>query len=234
MADGPNIVRIAALIGDNARAEVLSALMSDRALTAKELAGLAGVTKQTVSFHLGKLLDAGLLEVERQGRHRYFRLAGADVAELLESLMGLAGRTERERTWVGPRALELRRARICYDHLAGELGVQVFEKLVELGMLRQDQTGLWLTESGRAWFAGMGIDTDALGKLRRVFCKACLDWSERRHHLAGALGAALLLQITDRGWARRAVNSRAIIFTNRGEKSLREALAPQRPWTASA
>jgi len=135
MKDGPHIARIAALIGDSARAEVLTALMADRALTATELADIAGVTKQTISAHLAKLLDAGLIAVESQGRHRYFRLADRDVAHLLESLMNVAFRAGAVRLRASPREPALRRARMCYDHLAGEVGVQFYEALVRQGML---------------------------------------------------------------------------------------------------
>src|SRR6185295_2353272 len=125
MKDGPNIVGIAALIGDRARADILTALMGGQALTATELAGVAGVTKQTVSMHLGKLLGARLLALESQGRHRYFRLADRDVAHLLESLMGVAFRVGAVRLRSSPREPALRKARVCYDHLAGDLGVLV-------------------------------------------------------------------------------------------------------------
>src|SRR5512147_379530 len=148
MSDGPNIARIAALIGDPARAEVLTALMADRALTATELAGIAGVTKQTISAHLAKLLDAGLIAVEHQGRHRYFRLADPDVAGLLESLMGVAFRTGAVRLRSSPREPALRKARICYDHLAGELGVQAYESLLAQRLLGQGEGGLRLTAAG--------------------------------------------------------------------------------------
>ena len=133
MKDGPNIARVAGLIGDPARAEILTALLADRALTATELAAVAGVTKQTVSAHLAKLVDARLLAVEAQGRHRYFRLAGSDVARLLESLMGVAFRTGAVRLVTGPREPALRKARVCYDHLAGELGVLAYDGLVGRG-----------------------------------------------------------------------------------------------------
>jgi DNA-binding transcriptional ArsR family regulator len=225
MSEGPNIVRVAALIGDNARAEVLSALMSGGALTATELADMAGVTKQTISFHLAKLLEAGLLKVAQQGRHRYFRLAGQDVAQMLESLMGMAIRSGGARPRTGPREAALRRARICYDHLAGELGVLAYEGMLRQGVFVERQEGLWLTDHGRSWFRRLGIDTDALASSRRSFCRACLDWSERRHHLAGALGAALLARIQELGWARRERDSRAIVFSDRGEEALLATLA---------
>jgi DNA-binding transcriptional ArsR family regulator len=219
MNESPNIVRVAALIGDNARAEVLCALMSGAALTATELADIAGVTKQTISFHLGKLLEAGLLEVEQQGRHRYFRLAGQDVAQLLESLMGMAMPNKGVRPQTGPRDPALRKARVCYDHLAGELGVLAYERMLQQGVFAMRQEGPWLTEHGRFWFRRLGIDTDAVACAKRTFCRACLDWSERRHHLAGALGAELLMRIQELGWAQRAKNSRVMVFSPRGETS---------------
>src|SRR6202795_65910 len=149
MEDGPNIVGIAALIGDHARAEILTALMAGQALTATELAEVAGVTKQTVSTHLAKLVDARLLAVENQGRHRYFRLADRDVAQLLESLMGVAYRVGALRVRSSPREPALRKARVCYDHLAGELGVLVFDSLEQRRLLRSGREGPELTGEGR-------------------------------------------------------------------------------------
>jgi len=222
MKDGPNIVGIAALIGDHARAEILTALTAGQALTATELAGVAGVTKQTVSAHLAKLLDARLITVVSQGRHRYFRLGGRDVAQLLESLMGVAYRTGAVRVRSSPREPALRKARVCYDHLAGELGVLVFDGLAQRRLLRQDGDGVRLTQSGAKFFAGMGIDTGAIENRRRVLCRPCLDWSMRRHHLAGALGAALLTRCFELGWARRAKSSRVVEFSASGEKALRD------------
>src|SRR5215510_11538366 len=188
MKEGPNIVRIAALVGDHARAEILTALMAGQALTATELAGLAGVTKQTISTHLAKLLDARLLVVEAQGRHRYFRLANRDVAELLESLMQVAFRAGAVRLRSSPREPALRKARICYDHLAGELGVLAYDSLEDRRFLRSSGERLDVTARGREFFAEFGIDVEALAHRRRVLCRTCLDWSVRRHHLAGALG----------------------------------------------
>ena len=221
MKDGPNIVGIAALIGDHARAEVLTALMADRALTATELAGMAGVTKQTISAHLSKLVDAGLVAVESQGRHRYFRLADRDVAHLLESLMGVAFRTGAVRTVASPREPALRKARVCYDHLAGEVGVGIYESLLRTRALVEGADGLRLTAAGERWFAKLSIDTQALANQKRAYCRACLDWSERRHHLAGALGAALLARFIDLGWAKRARDSRLVLVTPDGERELR-------------
>jgi len=217
LRDGPSIARIAALIGDHARAEVLTALMADRALTATELAGIAGVTKQTISAHLAKLLDAGLLTVESQGRHRYFRLAGHDVAQLLEALMGVAFRTGAVRVRSSPREPALRRARICYDHLAGERGVRAYEALLARDVFKMGSPELQLTDAGRRWFADFGIDTAAAEAQRRALCRPCLDWGERRHHLGGALGSALLQRLFALRWAQRAKDSRVIIFTPKGE-----------------
>jgi DNA-binding transcriptional ArsR family regulator len=222
MKDGPNIVGIAALIGDNARADVLTVLMADRALTATELADVAGVTKQTISAHLAKLVDAGLVAVESQGRHRYFRLADQDVAHLLESLMGVAFRTGAVRARASPREPSLRKARVCYDHLAGEVGVSLYESLLDRRALVQRGGELALTAEGQRVFRDLRIDTAELSTRKRAFCRACLDWSERRHHLAGALGAALLARIVELGWAKRAKDSRVVSFSPRGERSLRE------------
>jgi len=220
MKDGPSIVGVAALIGDHARAEVLTALMADRALTATELADVAGVTKQTISAHLAKLVDAGLVGVESQGRHRYFRLADQDVAHLLESLMGVAFRTGAVRARASPREPGLRQARVCYDHLAGEIGVRIYESLLKKRALLPGADGLALTASGRRLFLDLRIDTDALSGQKRAFCRACLDWSERRHHLAGALGAALLARIVELGWAKCSKDSRVVSVTASGHQAL--------------
>ena len=225
MKDGPNIARVAGLIGDPARAEILTALLADRALTATELAGIAGVTKQTVSAHLAKLVDAGLLAVEAQGRHRYFRLAGGDVAQLLESLMGVAFRTGALRLLPGPREPALRKARVCYDHLAGELGVLAYDGLLARGLLA-DEAGQPLPHQRRRRLAARVRHRPGAGGAPAAhFCRPCLDWGERRHHLGGALGAALLARFYELRWARRAKDSRVVVFTPKGEQSLRAAFA---------
>jgi DNA-binding transcriptional ArsR family regulator len=224
MKDGPNIAKIAALLGDNARADALSALLTDRALTATELAAIAGVTKQTMSAHLSKLLDASLIAVDQQGRHRYFRLADEDVGGLLESLMGVAFRTGAVRLLSSPREPALRKARVCYDHLAGELGVLAYEALVRNDSLQMSRKGLRLSESGAEWFRSAGVDPDAAACRRRTFCRPCMDWSERRYHLAGSLGAALLSRVYEHGWARRDRPSRVVLFTANGERRFRELL----------
>jgi len=228
MKDGPSIASVAALIGDRARADILTALVAGPALTATELAAEAGVTKQTTSAHLAKLLEARLIAVESQGRHRYFRLADRDVAQLLESLMGVAYRAGAVRLRASPREPALRKARVCYDHLAGELGVLVYDGLVALRLLRSAGDDLVLSGHGEQFFEGFGIDLEGLARRRRPLCRACLDWSARRPHLAGALGAALLSRFVALGWARIAKGSRVVIFTASGENALRQrfALAP--------
>jgi DNA-binding transcriptional ArsR family regulator len=229
MKDGPNIARIASLLGDPARADALTALMADRALTATELSAIAGVTKQTMSAHLSKLVDARLVAVDPLGRHRYFRLADADVADLLESLMGVAFRTGAVRLLASPREPALRKARVCYDHLAGELGVSAFESLLAGGVFARSADGVRLTETGISWFADLGIDTAALAGQRRTLCRPCMDWSERRQHLAGALGCALLSRVCELKWAKREKGSRVIRFTPRGQQSFVNLLASARP-----
>src|SRR5215472_10662000 len=157
MKDGPSIAGIAALLGDRARSDILTALMTDQALTATELAAEAGVTKQTASAHLAKLLDARLIAVESQGRHRYFRLADRDVAQLMESLMGVAFRAGAVRLRSSPREPALRKARVCYDHLAGDLGVLAFESFERRRFLRRVDGTLQLTPAGRAFFDRLGV-----------------------------------------------------------------------------
>jgi len=225
MKNGPNIARVAGLIGDPARAEILTALVAGRALTATELAAVAGVTKQTVSAHLAKLVGARLLSVEAQGRHRYFRLAGSDVARLLESLMGVAFRTGAVRLITGPREPALRKARVCYDHLAGEMGVLAYDGLVARGWLADLAGSLSLTRAGADGLVAFGIDPARAASQRRTFCRPCLDWGERRHHLGGALGTALLERLYALRWARRAADSRVVVFTPRGEQQWRATFA---------
>jgi DNA-binding transcriptional ArsR family regulator len=222
MKDGPNFVGIAALIGDHARAEILTALMGEQALTATELAAVAGVTTQTVSTHLAKLVEGRLLTVQSQGRHRYFRLADRDVAQLLESLMGVAFRSGAVRARSSPREPALRKARVCYDHLAGELGVLFYDSIEQHRHLVATEDGAELTPQGHRFCRTLGIDVEALARQRRALCRACLDWSVRRNHLAGAVGAAILDRCIELGWAKRAKNSRVVNFSPVGENAFRK------------
>jgi len=225
MKEGPDISRIAALIGDPARANILTALMSGKALTASELAMEAGVSLQTASSHLRKLEEGGLIELRKSGRHRYFNLAGDEVAKLLEALMGLAAGSGHLRSRTGPKDAALRRARVCYNHLAGEMGVEMYRALQARGYLTGAGDGLCLTEAGRGFIAGLGIDLAALPRSRAPLCRECLDWSARQSHLAGQLGRALLSQFISNGWARRAKGSRAVLFTPAGEAAFSRAFA---------
>src|SRR5450755_3136236 len=225
MADGPNIARIAKLLVDPTRSDVLTALMTDRALTATELANLANVSKQTMSGHLAKLLGAGLVTVEQQGRHRYFRLAGEDIAQLIESLMGIAYRTGSVRLLSSPRDPAMRKARVCYDHLAGEFGVLIHEALWRIRAFAPVPEGLALSRRGKAWFTRLGIDAHIIGAQRRAFCRPCMDWSERRQHMAGALGAALLTRIFELRWAERSASSRVVFFNAKGERAFRNLIS---------
>jgi DNA-binding transcriptional ArsR family regulator len=221
MKAGPDIAMIAALVGDPARSNMLTALMTGRALTASELAHQAGVTPQTASSHLSKLEAGGLVEQEKQGRHRYFRLSDPDVAAVLEGLEGLAARAGHMRVRTGPKDPALRHARVCYDHLAGDLGVQMLDSMKRQRWLRQRKQDIELTAEGERFLTDtLQISAGALAHPRRPLCRACLDWSERRHHLAGTLGAAILTRFTELKWAARdaAPGSRVVSFTRNGEK----------------
>ncbi len=222
MKVGPDIALVAALLGDPARANMLTALMAGQALTAGELAREAGVTPQTASAALSRLEKGGLVVVRKQGRHCYFALSGDDVAAVLEGLMGLAARTGHARTRPGPREPALRHARVCYDHLAGDLGVAMLESLIASGRL---DACLQPTEYGEAFFAALGVDLAPLRSARRPLCKACLDWSVRRSHLAGSLGAAVLDRVYALGWARRVEGERVVAFTEAGERKFAEVFS---------
>ena len=221
MKAGPDIAMVASLVGDPARSNMLTALMTGRALTASELAYEAGITPQTASSHLAKLEAGGLIEPEKQGRHRYYRLTGPDVAGVLEGLAGLAARAGHMRVRTGPKDPALRRARICYDHLAGDLGVQMLDSMRKQRLVRQTKQAIELTGEGKRFMAkALQIDADTLVHPRRPVCKACLDWSERRHHLAGTLGAAVMRRFTELNWAARdsTPGSRVVNFSRNGEK----------------
>ncbi len=211
----PDISGIAAAVGEPSRGKMLNALMDGCALTATELAFEAGVTPSTASTHLEKLRQAGLISCAIQGRHRYFRIATTEVAGILESLMGLA--VADRRTGTGPPEEALRRARICYDHLAGELGVRLLERMRERRLVRGDGEFLELTAHGSKWIADFGIDLEGLHRKRRPLVRPCLDWSERRYHLAGAVGAAILDRLLDLRLAKRDSITRAVSISERGE-----------------
>ena len=220
-ANTADIASIARLIGERARATILMGLMSGRALTATELALAAEVTKQTASSHLSKLVDARLVAVENVGRHRYFRLASHDVGSVIENLVGLAHRLGAVQVDSGPVDPAMRTARVCYDHLAGDFGVLVFDSLRQQGHIRANGKALALTAKGEEFVERLGVEIAALESRRRTLCLSCLDWSVRRPHLAGALGAALLDRIFALRWAARVKGTRVVMFSAVGERALR-------------
>jgi DNA-binding transcriptional ArsR family regulator len=218
------VAAIANLIGEPARAAMLLQLMSGRALPAGELARAANVSPQTASGHLGKLVEGGLLAVEAQGRHRYYRLAGTDVADAIESLMALGPRSQERMRESNVRPAEgtLAYARTCYAHLAGWLGVRVTEALEQKGLLLPAQGKAFaVSDAGRGWFGELGIDVPATreGSEAKV-ARRCLDWTERRPHLSGTLGVALARSLAELGWIAPIRNSRALRVTVRGKQEL--------------
>jgi DNA-binding transcriptional ArsR family regulator len=229
MASNARFAAIAALAGDPARAGMLHALMNGRALTASELAHVAGIAPQTASGHLARMTAIGLLTVEKQGRHRYYRLATSGVAHMLESIMQVASELApaRKRLVVGPRDAALRKARTCYDHLAGQLGVALADALVAAGHAELAGDGGIVTDTGVEFLARIGIDVNAMTgrygrKSGRVLCRPCLDWSERRPHLAGMVGATICAHSFDQGWIRRIDGTRAVMITPKGQRVFRE------------
>jgi len=230
MASNARFAEVASLAGDLARAGMLHALMDGRALTASELALVARVTPQTASGHLARMAAAGLLRVEKQGRHRYHRLASPAVAQMVESIMQVAAGLEamRPAPVSGPRDAALRAARTCYDHLAGGLGVALTDGLVAGGHVELAHDAGLVTDAGIALFRRIGIDVASLsaarGKRAHVLCRPCLDWSERRPHLAGAVGAALCACSFEEGWIRRIVGTRAVTITPKGQRIFHELM----------
>ncbi len=216
MTEGPNLAKLAALLAEPARAQMLTMLLAGQALTATELADAAGIGRPTASAHLTKLEAAGFLACVPQGRHRYYRLADEGVAEMLEQMLGIASRAGAMPLLTGPRDAALREARVCYDHLAGRHAVALLERLLAADVVVRSGAALSMGPHAQEMLEAVGIDVAALNHTKRVPCRACLDWSERRDHLAGALGAALLQLALDRGWAKRERDSRAVSFTAAG------------------
>ena len=210
----PNIAYIGHLIGDTARSRMLTTLMSGKALTATELSVVADITPQTASSHLTKLVEGELLTVRKQGRHKYFQLRNKQAAELIEQLLSITASVSSS-VATGPNNERLRKSRICYDHLAGELAVELFDSLSSKGWIVELDQQVKLTDKGKEKFNHLGIDFTSFNN-RRPMCKACLDWSERRSHLAGNLGAWVLQDALQRGWAKQDLDSRAIQFTSQG------------------
>jgi DNA-binding transcriptional ArsR family regulator len=224
-AQSQALARLAGLLADETRAAFCLALFDGRAWTAGELARHAGVARSTASEHLDRLLAGGLVVERRQGRHRYVELAGAGVAELLEDLMAqLEPCQERPRSFRAVATADaLARARTCYDHLAGRLGVAVTDAMTRKGLLDQ-ANGLALTDAGGDWLAGLGIDVAELACRDRPLVRVCVDWTERRPHLAGGAGAQICSAFQANGWVRRIGEGRALLVTPTGQSALRELL----------
>src|SRR5262245_6396764 len=236
MPSTAKFARMAWLAGDPGRAGMLHALMDGRALTASELARVAGVTAQTASSHLAQLSNAGLISVEKQGRHRYHRLASSAIAQMMESIMQVASSLDlpQRKLSLGPRDAALRAARTCYDHLAGQLGVALADALVARGYAELYGDGGILTDAGLSFLQRVGLELPSASprgrRSARVLCRPCLDWSERRPHLAGAVGAALCACCFDRGWVRRVEGTRAVEITPKGQRVFHEQFGVDRDW----
>jgi len=232
-----NIAAPAALIADPARASILMALLDGRAHPAGALAYAANISPQAASNHLAKLRDGGMVAVEIEGRHRYYRLARPEIAVVLEALLSVAPPIRSLDDPRSPKARRIRAARSCYDHLAGRLGVAMAEAMEARNLLSVPANApagklYGITEAGRQWFAGLGIDVGAAGSKQRPLARRCLDWTERRHHLAGALGARLLARMETLGWVTRNRETRAVTVTRAGAEGLRRHLGIE--WDALA
>lgn len=217
----PSLTAIGQILGDPTRALMLEMLYDGRAWSASELAKGAGITPQTASSHLGKLIDARLLAVEPEGRNRYYRLADSEVAEALEALMVLAMRRDRRADIVTVREDPMRHARTCYDHIAGRLGIALVDRLIAKACLEIQENNYRLTVEGESLMSSLDIDVQSMRGGRRPFTRRCLDWTERRHHLGGALGAALAATFFERQWIRRIDESRALKITPEGRRQLK-------------
>lgn len=212
-------IKVASLLGDPTRAVIMWALLDGKAFTATELAIAANTSPQNISMHLAKLLDAGLLCVEKQGRHKYYRFSNKEVAYAIEAMASLIPPVMLQKK-NSEKHSPIKHCRTCYDHLAGKIGVAVAESLVEQSILLDSETKLEVTSKGVKWFSDFGINIEEIKKQRRLFLKPCLDWSERKNHIAGSLGASLLDKMIADDWLRRTKDSRAIQITGKGEKEL--------------
>jgi DNA-binding transcriptional ArsR family regulator len=225
MSTKSNVAMIASLVSEPSRAAILTVLLDGRFHTASELAHMAGITPQTASFHLAKMTEAQVVTVEKQGRHRYFGISNPEVARVMESLLSIAPPVQIKSLRQASENEALRVARTCYDHLAGHLGVQVMDSFIQKGILFEDEGRLHVTEKGEAFFADFQIDVKQIRQQRRSFSHKCLDWSERRHHLAGALGNALLDRLLALHWIERRPAIRAVRITAEGIRGFKEVFS---------
>ncbi|MBF4492806.1 winged helix-turn-helix transcriptional regulator [Flavobacterium sp. MR2016-29] len=213
-------IKTASLIGDPTRALILWTLLDGRAFTATELAVSANTSPQNISMHLGKLLDADLLCVEKQGRHKYYRFSNKEVAYALEAMASLVPKPKVSVENKTENYPPIKFCRTCYDHLAGKIGVALTDSLLEQKIIVEKNNAFEISFEGEKWFSNFGINLEEAQKQKRIFLKPCLDWSERRNHLAGSVGALLLNKMISEDWLRKTKNSRAIIVTAKGEKEL--------------
>ncbi|MHC0442661.1 ArsR/SmtB family transcription factor [Flavobacterium sp. 3-210] len=213
-------IKTASLIGDPTRASILWTLMDGRAFTATELAISANTSPQNISMHLGKLLDADLLRVEKQGRHKYYRFSNKEVAYALEAMASLVPKPKIPSKKKPEKYPPIKFCRTCYDHLAGKIGVALTDSLLEQNIIKENNNAFEISTEGKKWFSNFGINLEEAQKQKRIFLKPCLDWSERRNHIAGSVGTLLFNKMKNEDWLRKTENSRAIIVTAKGEKEL--------------
>jgi len=227
MNNSPDIIGVASLIGEPSRIAILLSLLGGKALPASELARAARITPQTASAHLSKLVEGGLLVQEAYGRHRYYRLAHAEVAQALEALSVIARPKPVRSLRESDQVKAMRYARTCYDHLAGEIGVALTDRMLALAMLEEAGKDFVLTDAGKNKLQGLGVDLEPRANSRRSFARQCLDWSERRHHLAGSLGAAVTRRLFELGWIERFCDNRAVRITKTGIKGFSDEFGLQ-------
>ncbi|MGM9988047.1 MAG: ArsR/SmtB family transcription factor [Bacillaceae bacterium] len=222
MSINPNVAEVASLLSETSRATILTCLMDGRFHTASELAFIAAGTPQTASFHLSKLIEGNLVHVEKHGRHRYYQLINEEVAHILESLLSISPPPEVRSLKQSSQLKLLREARTCYDHLAGKLGVDLTESMLDAGYLEKEEKEFILTPIGEQFFSDFGLNLDELRKKRRSFSHACLDWSERCHHVVGALGHGLMVHFLELGWIIQVPSIRAIKVTDKGKEGFKQ------------
>ena len=213
-------IKTASLIGDPTRASILWVLLDGRAFTATELAVSVNTSPQNISMHLGKLLEADLLCVEKQGRHKYYRFSNKEVAYAVEAMANLVPKPEVSLKNKPENYPPIKFCRTCYDHLAGKIGVALTDSLLEQKIIIEKNNAYEISPEGEKWFSRFGINIEEAQKQKRIFLKPCLDWSERRNHIAGSIGALLLNKMIAEDWLRRTKDSRAMIITGKGEKEL--------------
>ncbi|WP_088051150.1 ArsR/SmtB family transcription factor [Virgibacillus dakarensis] len=222
MKANANVAKVATLVSESSRAAILTILLDGRFHPVSDLAYMVGIKPQTASYHLAKMVEADVIDVETHGRHRYYGIRNQEIAQVMESFLQIAPPVEVRSLRQSFEEEALRRARTCYDHIAGSLGVKLTNALLENQFLREGQKEFHVTTEGEAFFSEMQIEISQLKKNRRKFCHKCLDWSERRHHMAGAVGKAMLDRLLELNWIQKTPNSRALKITSLGEKGLNE------------